>query len=453
MTTSNDRRAYRLGRRFCRRLVQFLLVLTVLTPALAATSPIPVVHADGLSDAIAEQQRIAKLIATQKAQIAKLATQQTSLQTQISQTKKNLSGVLSSLDDAQKQIDALQVLLVDAKGRYDTLSVQQRLLQTQLVDLTAQRDAKQRELEVRQAILASRMVDAYVTDQTPLLQQLLTSHSLTDALSDVSYYTDMAESDAALAAEIKANQKDLAQIEANVQLASDANQQLVDQAASQKQQLDDQNVQFSQAKTQLATMKAQLQTQLAQQQKAEAQLAKNKADLDAAIQSNGAAMDKLAAKIDDLIRREGGTGRIPSQYNGLLHWPMSGVITQDYGCTGITSEPRVGSCAHFHQGIDIATSCLAPVYAAGDGVVMFVGYNPLDRKPYQAWLVIIAHSTSLVTWYAHMTGQAPPGIREGATVKQGQLIGTENTTGRSTGCHLHWAVRVNGHFVNPRLFL
>jgi murein DD-endopeptidase MepM/ murein hydrolase activator NlpD len=282
---------------------------------------------------------------------------------------------------------------------------------------------------------------------------LLTSHSLTDALSDVSYYADMAKSDAALADEIRAEQKNLAQIESNVQMASDANQQLVDLAVGRKRQLDDQNVQFAQAKAQLASLKAQLQTQLAQQQKAEAQLAKNKAALDATIRSNGVAMDELGAKIDDLIRREGGNGRIPSRYNGQLIWPMAGWITQDYGCTGITSEPRVGSCKHFHQGIDIATTCLAPVYAAGDGVIMFVGYNPLDRKPYQAWLVIIAHSTSMVTWYAHMTGKAPPGIREGATVKQGQLIGTENTTGRSTGCHLHWAVRVNGNFMNPRLFL
>jgi murein DD-endopeptidase MepM/ murein hydrolase activator NlpD len=68
-------------------------------------------------------------------------------------------------------------------------------------------------------------------------------------------------------------------------------------------------------------------------------------------------------------------------------------------------------------------------------------------------MVIIAHSSSLVTWYAHMTPKAPAGIRVGVQVSLGQLIGTENTTGHSTGCHLHWAVRLNGKFVNPRLFV
>jgi murein DD-endopeptidase MepM/ murein hydrolase activator NlpD len=59
----------------------------------------------------------------------------------------------------------------------------------------------------------------------------------------------------------------------------------------------------------------------------------------------------------------------------------------------------------------------------------------------------------MVTWYAHMTGAAPPGIYVGAQVAAGQLVGTENTTGHSTGCHLHWAVRVNGVFMNPRMFV
>ena len=66
---------------------------------------------------------------------------------------------------------------------------------------------------------------------------------------------------------------------------------------------------------------------------------------------------------------------------------------------------------------------------------------------------MIAHSSSLLTMYAHMTAKALPGIRAGAQVSLGQLIGTENTTGHSTGCHLHWGVRLNGTWVNPRLFV
>ena len=68
----------------------------------------------------------------------------------------------------------------------------------------------------------------------------------------------------------------------------------------------------------------------------------------------------------------GGTG------NGRFAWPASGIVTQEFGCTGFYLEPPRGSCAHFHDGIDIANGSGTPIRAAGDGVVAFVGWNPYD---------------------------------------------------------------------------
>jgi murein DD-endopeptidase MepM/ murein hydrolase activator NlpD len=228
--------------------------------------------------------------------------------------------------------------------------------------------------------------------------------------------------------------------------------ELASQVGLQKQDLDGQMQQLNTAKAKLASLENKIAQQMAQQAAANAKLAKNKVALAAAIKSNGQASADLAKKINKLAAQLGGKGRIPSKYSGTLQWPMGGKISQEFGCTGWPSEPRVGNCAHFHQGIDIVAPCLTPVHAAGSGVIVFVGYNPYDSPP-KAWLVIIAHSTSLVTWYAHMTGKAMAGVYVGAQVSAGQEIGTENTTGHSTGCHLHWAVLVNGAFMNPRLFL
>ena len=451
MTASNDRRVNS-RRTFRRRLLHLLLGMALLAPGLTAQAPPATVRADALSDAIAEQQRLAKLIADQKAQLAKLTAQQAALKSQIAATRQNLAGVRTSIDEAQTEIAALQDEMVGVKARYDSLAAEQALLETRIAQLSNEQNAKQRELEVREQILSSRLMAAYEADQTSVLQQILTAHSLTDAISDVSYYGALTAADKALADEIKRDQETLAEMRQTLEMASTSNQQLKDQVAAQKQQLDDQQVQLTAAQDQLAALKAELETQLANQQAAEAKLEQNQAALDAAIRSNGAAMDELGVKIDQLVAQQGPGAKIPSQFSGTLKWPMGGSITQDFGCTGVASEPRVGSCAHFHQGIDIAAPCLTPVYAAGAGVVVFVGYNPYDAPP-RAWLVIIAHSTSMVTWYAHMTGKAPPGIVVGAAVAAGQLVGTENTTGHSTGCHLHWAVRVNGNFLNPRLFL
>jgi murein DD-endopeptidase MepM/ murein hydrolase activator NlpD len=451
MTASNDRRVHR--RRTPRwRLLQILLGVALLAPGLVLQAPAATVRADPLSDAVAEQQRLAKLIAQQKAQLQQLTAQQATLKSQMATTQQNLAGVRTSIDDAEAQVTALQSEVVVVKARYDGLAAEQALLATRLAQLTNEQNAKERELEVREQILASRLIDAYETDQTPLLQQILTAHSLTDALADVSYYDALSSADKELADEIRRDQAVLVEVRRSVEMASSSNDLLVGQVAAQRRQLDDEQTQLVDTQNQLAALKTQLETQLAQQNAAETKLQQNQAALNAAIQSNGAALDELGTKIDQLVAEYGGASKIPSKFSGTLKWPMGGIITQEFGCTGDPSEPRVGSCAHFHQGIDIAAPCLTPVYAAGPGVIVFVGYNPYDAPP-RAWLVIIAHSTSLVTWYAHMTARAPAGIYVGAKVAAGQLVGTENTTGHSTGCHLHWAARVNGVFMNPRLFL
>jgi murein DD-endopeptidase MepM/ murein hydrolase activator NlpD len=451
MTASNDRRRH--SRHTLRgRLLRLLLGMALLAPGLALETPPSPVRADDLSDAIAEQQRLAKLIAQEKAQLAKIQAQQTALESQIAGTRKNLAEVRTTIEENESQIAAIKGQMAVVKAHYESLAAEQALFETRLAQLTNQQNAMQRELEVRQQILAARLAAAYEADQTPILQQILTAHSLTEALSDVSYYAALSQADKALADEIKRDQKALAQIRETVEMANAANTELKDQVEAERHKLDDAQAQLAAAEQQLADLKAMIEKQLAEQQVAEAKLASDKAALAAAIRSNGAAMDDLGARIDQLIAQQGGGVQIPSEYSGTLSWPMGGRITQEFGCTGVAGEPRVGSCAHFHQGIDIAAPCLTPVHAAGAGVVVFVGYNPYDSPP-RAWLVIVAHSTSLVTWYAHMTGQAPAGIYVGAQVAAGQIVGTENTTGHSTGCHLHWAVRVNGVFMNPRLFV
>ena len=127
-------------------------------------------------------------------------------------------------------------------------------------------------------------------------------------------------------------------------------------------------------------------------------------------------------------------------------------MTQNFGCTGFAWEPPKGSCDHFHEGIDLVAPYGTPVKAAAAGTVVYIGWNYADG-PDPAWIVIIAHSAGLQTWYAHMQPRYPGGLHAGSQVSRGQVIGYEGNTGHSTGAHLHWAVMFNGDFVNPRLFL
>ena len=111
---------------------------------------------------------------------------------------------------------------------------------------------------------------------------------------------------------------------------------------------------------------------------------------------------------------------------------------------GYRSDPIAGSPA-FHAGLDFKGPTGAPIYSAAKGKVTFVG-----RRPGYGNCVEINHGNGLRTRYAHMSAFR---TRPGALVTAGQVIGAVGSTGRSTGPHLHFEVRLHGRPVNPRPFL
>jgi murein DD-endopeptidase MepM/ murein hydrolase activator NlpD len=86
-----------------------------------------------------------------------------------------------------------------------------------------------------------------------------------------------------------------------------------------------------------------------------------------------------------------------------------------------------------------------PIYAAASGRIITAG-----RQGGYGNLVEIEHGKGLATRYGHLSQIL---VTSGATVKQGQLIGRMGSTGRSTGTHLHYEVRIDGRPVNPRPYL
>ncbi|WP_417777851.1 peptidoglycan DD-metalloendopeptidase family protein [Stutzerimonas xanthomarina] len=96
-----------------------------------------------------------------------------------------------------------------------------------------------------------------------------------------------------------------------------------------------------------------------------------------------------------------------------------------------------------HKGVDYAAARGTPIKSAGDGKVLLAG-----RKGGYGNTVVIQHGNRYRTLYAHMQGFAK-GVRNGSSVKQGQIIGYIGTTGLSTGPHLHYEFQVDGVHVDP----
>ncbi|HPQ80939.1 MAG TPA: M23 family metallopeptidase [bacterium] len=121
-------------------------------------------------------------------------------------------------------------------------------------------------------------------------------------------------------------------------------------------------------------------------------------------------------------------------------WPAQGWVTSEFGV-----RRGWGGRSRIHEGIDIAAPVGTPIKAPGDGIVTFTGY---DRGYGQT--VRIDHGYGITTVYAHCSSFY---VTEGQRVKRGMMIAAIGNTGRSTGPHLHYEVRVDGVPVNPMLYV
>jgi murein DD-endopeptidase MepM/ murein hydrolase activator NlpD len=111
---------------------------------------------------------------------------------------------------------------------------------------------------------------------------------------------------------------------------------------------------------------------------------------------------------------------------------------------GVRSDPFRGSAA-MHAGIDLAAPQGTPVYATADGIVARSEWSGGYGN-----LVEVDHGKGIQTRFGHLSRTL---VRAGERVKRGQLIALMGSTGRSTGSHLHYEVRIDGRAVNPVPFL
>lgn len=112
---------------------------------------------------------------------------------------------------------------------------------------------------------------------------------------------------------------------------------------------------------------------------------------------------------------------------------------------GVRSDPFRGVAAK-HAGIDLAAPLGTPIYATADGSVITAGYNNGGYGN----LIKLDHGRGIETRYGHLSAIL---VSEGQHVTRGQLIGRMGSTGRSTGSHLHYEVRIDGRAVNPIPFM
>lgn len=122
-------------------------------------------------------------------------------------------------------------------------------------------------------------------------------------------------------------------------------------------------------------------------------------------------------------------------------WPTRGFVSSNFG-------PRVDpftGLRRLHEGVDIVARRGTPVVAPAEGIVTYSGVDPTLGD-----MVVIDHGYGVITRYGHNDSVL---VREGRRVKRGDPIATVGSSGKSTGPHLHYEIRINDLAVNPRNYM
>ncbi len=165
----------------------------------------------------------------------------------------------------------------------------------------------------------------------------------------------------------------------------------------------------------------------------EPDLQKSIAELTAKVEFNTEYLSDLEAK---LLQKSVLKGTLPNSS------PVDAAFNSS--SYGWRIDPFNGNKA-FHEGLDFSADTGTPIFAAAGGIVTSAEYMPDYGK-----IVIINHGSGLETRYAHASKLL---VKVGERVKKGQLVAEVGNTGRSTGSHLHYEIRLNGNALDPRKYL
>jgi murein DD-endopeptidase MepM/ murein hydrolase activator NlpD/archaellum component FlaC len=459
------------------RLAVTLVALLTVGVSLVGTQPRGPAHAsEPISQAKAQQQELERTVRQQEQRLADLRAAGAQLSTSLRIAETELEDLTAEYERVQGLLEQVKTQVAEIRSHIAELEEQIAELDAQLEVVAGEIVIQTRELEARETLLEDHLRSAYEKSQTSILEMLLSADSLEAASNQVGYLLVMSEQDKELAEEVRAMRQDLRQRRttlADGRRAVDNARQAADEERANLEAREAELVDLEQRAAELkaaaavkrAEQEALLNANLAEQ----GDVARTYEQNTAAMQAQQALVSRLVAEeqarqrqIEEARRRQAAeeearrraAAQRPAVSVGGFSWPLASFkVTQEFGPTSFALEPpytfRGTYYQHFHTGIDISGGCGSPVMASREGVVVSSG-QPL--APYDsAYGVIVDHGGGVQTWYWHLQPRVV--VVPGSIVTSGQVIGYEGNTGFSTGCHVHFAVTIDGGFENPRFFL
>ena len=349
-------------------------------------------------------------------------------------------GVLTSEIQAAGQrieslagdIGGLTSLIAELEAELAVHRARLARLEERFEEQTRDLEHLKRQYRLAQLQLESRLVELYQSDEADSFGVLLQVQSLGDLLDQLEYFDSIGRQDRAITTEI-------ARLKVEMKIAREKTGRTKAQVAEETDALEQKTAEQIAAREALVAQQEALAAARTQQQGMLASVTEHREEAEEDLGAMQAASAALAAQIRaaQASASSGGGGGGGSSGSGLSSsgfiWPVNGVVTSGFGW-------RWG---RMHEGIDISAPCGTPIRAAASGSVIYSGYMGGYGN-----ILVIDHGNGLATAYAHQSA-----IYASGGVSQGQTIGAVGTTGSSTGCHLHFEVRVNGSAVDPMGYL
>lgn len=368
-----------------------------------------------------------------------------SAQTTVDELKENISEKQQKLEEITAEIQDLQREIIKRQKQAATLKNEIALFDLQIQQTEAQIAAVELEIEqlsaeiletqiaIREKIdqidqqkqyLAEtlRLINEY--DAVSALEITLGNDTFSEFLDQIQYTTNLQEKDQELLNIIKALKAELEQKKTELEGVLAKREELRNQLAAARDSLSEQRQQKESLLTRTRGQEKIYKTLLSEAAKKQEEV------------------EREIFELEVTVRQQLGDKTLPP-IAGLLHWPMSGILTQGYGKTGFTALGY-----NFHNGIDVAAPAGTKIYAAGDGLVYATGTG---KAAYGNW-VVIKHTLSkdgeifnIYTLYGHLQKIV---VSVGQPIRAGDLVGYEGNTGNTTrllygperGYHLHFTI-------------
>lgn len=363
---------------------------------------------------------------------------------EIEKAKEQVSGLKSNLTDVEKlkkeleqskndltayvqQLDGQLADIQDKIAQYNTMITEK---EEEIVETARDLDEAQARQEQQYAAMKKRIQFMYERSDSFYMETLFGSNSIAGIVNRADYIEALSRYD-------RDKLDEYVETRQYVELCKEdleTEKQLLDEAKEAVEREEaNVNTLIGEKEAQIVSVSGDIANKEAAIKEYEAMIAQENAEI--------AALEKAVAEEKARLEAENAQARV---YNGgMFAWPCPGYkrISDEYGNR---MHPILG-VQKFHNGLDMAASSGTPILAAYDGDVVAAAYSSSMGN-----YIMINHGSGLYTIYMHCSALY---VSKGQTVSKGQNIAAVGSTGRSTGPHLHFSVRLNGSYTSPWNYL